>query len=354
MISTNELSKVPKLIIEVPEYDTPEAFPPYFASRLSLGKLSPISKTPKHCKTTGNFRCPSSAGSTPIGNSSPPQNKFHRVPLIFINNSNNLKEKGVDGIENSQDTVDMNECAEKYNQIYKEHLLQTYQSLKLVQELRPVDLQQLRSKRITIPRRKGYEYKKTVIFDLDETLVHCCDDTSVECTVVLPIVFSNGDIMQAPISIRPYALECLKKASKNYEVIVFTASQQCYADAVLDYLDPEREIIHHRFYRQHCVLMDGMYIKDLRIFANRRIKDMIIVDNFVHSFAYQLENGVPIISWVDYQHDIELHGLIYYLKKLIKVEDVRETNKKIFRLNTFVEEFIRETNKSTTCNSIDI
>ena len=32
--------------------------------------------------------------------------------------------------------------------------------------------------------------------------------------------------------------------------------------------------------------MDGMYIKDLRIFANRRIKDMIIVDNFVHSFAY--------------------------------------------------------------------
>ena len=42
----------------------------------------------------------------------------------------------------------------------------------------------------------------------------------------------------------------LEKASKNYEVIVFTASHQCYADAALDYLDPEREIIHHRFYRQ--------------------------------------------------------------------------------------------------------
>ena len=57
---------------------------------------------------------------------------------------------------------------------------------------------------------------------------------------------------------------------------------------------------------------------------------------------------------MDYQHDIELHGLIYYLKKLIKVEDVRETNKKIFRLKTFVEEFIREANRSTICNSIDI
>ena len=135
-------------------------------------------------------------------------------------------------------------------QIYKDHLLQTYQSPKLVQELRPVDLQQLRAKRVTIPRRKVYEYKKIVIFDLDETLVHCCYDSCAESTVVLPIVFPNGDIVQAPISIQPYALEYLKKACKKYEVIVFTASHQCYADAALDYLDPEREIIHHRFYRQ--------------------------------------------------------------------------------------------------------
>ena len=135
---------------------------------------------------------------------------------------------------------------------------------------------------------------------------------------------------------------------------MFTASQQCYADAILDYLDPDNEIIHHRFYRQHCVFMAGIYIKDLRIFANRKIKDMIIIDNFAHSFAYQLDNGIPIISWIDYEYDKELHGLIYYLKKLIKVEDIRETNKKIFRLNTFVEEFTKETSKSPLYHNLDL
>lgn len=352
MITTNEESKVPKLLIEVPEYECTEVFPKTFAARFNLARLSPVSQTPKHDKSKGRFNFPKSAGGTPTNNSANP-NKFHRVPLIFVNNTNNLKEKGLEFAENLQQIEQNLISTEKYNQIYKEHLLQTYQSLKFVKELRPVDLQQLRSKRVTIPRRKGFEYKKTVIFDLDETLVHCCDESETEPTVVLPIVFANGDIIEAPISIRPYALECLTKVSKNYEVIVFTASQQCYADAVLDYLDPNREIIHYRFYRQHCIFMDGVYIKDLRIFANRRIKDMIIVDNFVHSFAYQLDNGIPIISWVDYEDDKELHGLIYYLKKLVKVEDVRETNKKIFRLNTFVEDFVRETSAST-CNSFAI
>ena len=37
--------------------------------------------------------------------------------------------------------------------------------------------------------------------------------------------------------------------SKNVEIIVFTASHSCYANVVLDYLDPEREYIHHRLFR---------------------------------------------------------------------------------------------------------
>jgi len=32
--------------------------------------------------------------------------------------------------------------------------------------------------------------------------------------------------------------------------------------------------------------MDGVYIKDLRILANRRMKDIVIVDNAAYSFAY--------------------------------------------------------------------
>jgi CTD small phosphatase-like protein 2 len=42
--------------------------------------------------------------------------------------------------------------------------------------------------------------------------------------------------------------------------------------------------------------MEGACIKDLRILRGRELKDIIIVDNATHSFAFQLDNGIPIIS----------------------------------------------------------
>jgi len=41
----------------------------------------------------------------------------------------------------------------------------------------------------------------------------------------------------------------------------------------------------------------GIYVKDLRIIADREIKDMIIVDNSIISFAFNMENGVPIAAF---------------------------------------------------------
>lgn len=29
---------------------------------------------------------------------------------------------------------------------------------------------------VDLPKPIGYEHKKTLVLDLDETLVHCCDD----------------------------------------------------------------------------------------------------------------------------------------------------------------------------------
>ena len=61
---------------------------------------------------------------------------------------------------------------------------------------------------------------------------------------------------------------------------MFTASHQAYADAILDYIDPNNEYIQARLYRQHCFLTsEGYYVKDLRIFGDRDLKDVVIVDN---------------------------------------------------------------------------
>ena len=86
---------------------------------------------------------------------------------------------------------------------------------------------------------------------------------------------------------------------KYYEICVFTAGTQDYADACLDFIDPDRQIIKHRLYRQHCVNpVYGVYVKDLRIIRDRDIKDILIVDNSIISFAYQLDNGIPIKAYM--------------------------------------------------------
>ena len=85
--------------------------------------------------------------------------------------------------------------------------------------------------------------------------------------------------------------------SKHFEVIIFTASHGCYANVVLDYLDPNHEYIHHRLFRDNCVQTDeGIYIKDLRIFKGRNLKDIVLIDNAAYSYGYQIENGQGLLN----------------------------------------------------------
>ena len=44
-------------------------------------------------------------------------------------------------------------------------------------------------------------------------------------------------------------------------------------------------------------------VKDLDILKNRNLKDIIIIDNYIQSFAFHIENGIPILMWKDDQND---------------------------------------------------
>jgi TFIIF-interacting CTD phosphatase-like protein len=79
---------------------------------------------------------------------------------------------------------------------------------------------------------------------------------------------------------------------------VFTAAEQTYADMIIDRIDPEKKYFAHRLYRHHCFKVEEVYVKDLRIIDDRCLEDMVIVDNSILSFASQLDNGVPICSFV--------------------------------------------------------
>lgn len=135
--------------------------------------------------------------------------------------------------------------------------------------------------------------------------------------MIIEVKFPDEEPVCAGINIRPFMLECLIEANKHMQVGVFTASCQQYADAILDYLDPHDELFSFRLYRQHCVVTpEGYYVKDLRIIQNLSLKNVVLVDNSVYSFAYQLDNGIPIIPFYDDPKDEELCHLIFYIENL--------------------------------------
>lgn len=109
---------------------------------------------------------------------------------------------------------------------------------------------------------------------------------------------------------RPYAIQCLAFANKYFEVAIFTAGLQWFADPILDYLDPKGTLIQHRYYRQHtCQLIDNrggsLIFKDLEIFTGGEVdlSNILLIDNNLYSFATNLENGIPVQHYLGDKND---------------------------------------------------
>lgn len=138
--------------------------------------------------------------------------------------------------------------------------------------------------------------------------------------------------------------ETLESLSKHFEIIVFTASHRGYADKVIDILDPTGEFVSHRLFREHCFQSkQGVYVKDLRV-INRRLEDILLVDNALYSYGLQLTNGVPIIPFYNCKEDAELLILSEYLMSLRDEPDVREINNHVFKYDC-----LREADNITNC-----
>lgn len=97
--------------------------------------------------------------------------------------------------------------------------------------------------------------KKLLIFDMDETLVAAKFEGHVPSKFVETF---NFDYMGSKIYVRlrPYLVDCLEKLAAYFEIIVFTAGQQEYADNILDYIDVDHKMFAKRLYRQDCIQVD--------------------------------------------------------------------------------------------------
>ena len=88
-----------------------------------------------------------------------------------------------------------------------------------------------------------------------------------------------------------------------------------YADPVINFLDPERRI-KYRLYREDCVMLQGLYIKDLSRLG-RALANTALVDNSPASYLLQPQCAIAIKSWFNDPEDRELSRLLYQLNGLI-------------------------------------
>ncbi|KAI9787806.1 MAG: Nuclear envelope morphology protein 1 [Peltula sp. TS41687] len=176
---------------------------------------------------------------------------------------------------------------------------------------------------------------KTLILDLDETLIHSLAKGGrmstghmVEVKLNAPVGLGGGATLapQHPILYyvhkRPHCDDFLRKVCKWYNLVIFTASVQEYADPVIDWLEQDRKYFSGRYYRQHCTLRGGNYIKDIRC-VEPDLSKVMIVDNSPASYIFHEDNAIPIEGWINDPTDNDLLHLIPLLEGLQYATDVR-------------------------------
>ena len=170
-----------------------------------------------------------------------------------------------------------------------------------------------------LPKKSGD--KKTLVLDLDETLVHSqFQPFDVPSDITLKIELED-ELHDIHVMVRPGVKEFLENMGKIYEIVIFTASVSKYADPLLDIIDKEK-ICKYRLFREHCTPINTCFVKEIKRLG-RQLKDVVIVDNSPMSYALNPENGLPISTWFEDKEDRELYNISSILEFLSFVPDVR-------------------------------
>jgi Dullard-like phosphatase family protein len=209
--------------------------------------------------------------------------------------------------------------------------------------------------------------KHTIILDLDETLVHSdfdyhyrnSNNDFIQTTEENAVNSNFNDVRKSQLEfhdtffnddetgeeikirfyVRPGLTQFLKNLSKNFQVGIFTAGIKEYAESVLKILDPKDEIFSFKCFRESCIKLGRAYVKDLRIFEEKRsLNNIVILDNNLYSFANQLSNGILINSFYQEAEDQELMNLEMYIHEyLAKCEDIKFVNEQVFKFENTLD-----------------
>ncbi|CAE6458059.1 unnamed protein product [Rhizoctonia solani] len=195
-----------------------------------------------------------------------------------------------------------------------------------------------------IRRQTALHKTKTLVLDLDETLIHSTSRPlhahgSMGGGGLLGLsglfggkrqggghmieVVLGGRSTLYHVYKRPFVDFFLRKVSSWYTLVIFTASMPEYADPVIDWLDAGRGMFSRRFFRESCThLPNGGYSKDLSI-IDSDLSRVCLIDNSPASYSINSANGIPIEGWISDPGDEALLDLLPVLDSLRFTSDVR-------------------------------
>jgi len=179
--------------------------------------------------------------------------------------------------------------------------------------------------------------------------------------VVVEVPINNVKI-KIGINIRPNWKDALNVIKNYYHIVLYTASHQSYTNAILEYLEPNKEYFEYILYRSNCIpktINDKqVYIKDLDIFKYYNLKNVILIDNSSLIYECHIDNLIPIVPFYNSKNDKELVVLSYYLLSIMNYDDLRIANKKFINMNQFLieakkEKEIEENEKEQIIDTLD-
>lgn len=180
--------------------------------------------------------------------------------------------------------------------------------------------------------------RKTLILDLDETLIHSSKyppHRSIE-------FFRSGcEGEEFYVYKRPGVDKFLKFAYDHFDTFIYTHGSKAYAEPVLNVICPFINSA-HRLYRDACSAEKSKVKKDLSI-VKRKPEDLILVDDSSSASEFNPANTIKIPKWMGAPNDTCLiNWLPMILLDCEKAIDVRPVINQVVQRKTSYSDSLAE------------
>ena len=165
--------------------------------------------------------------------------------------------------------------------------------------------------------------RKTLFVDLDDTLIKSMStrqynkalaDGAVQEKAEFSICIkkSKGGFEHRHVFLRRGLRPFLKEIARLFDVVLYTTSIASYAVAIVDHIDPNREVFSNLLTRVHC-LKDprgsGAYLKDLTRIMGRDHDQMLLLDDSREQVNLNKDNAIRIPAFEPrIENDTELES----------------------------------------------